>query len=156
MPHLSQFTFLDKSGEKSTHTIYNGAITAISIADFLTEFGDYRTALAGITIGTIHQESWIGDRTILSQALPASNWAQRETKLLVTYQGDNTDKLFTLEIPTPDLDSLTLAEESDQVVLADDGVMAAWVTAFEQLARSPDSDQETVTVLRARIVGRNV
>jgi hypothetical protein len=47
-------------------------------------------------------------------------------------------------------------EGSDQVVLADAGEMAAFVTAFEAIGRSPDDDEETVTVLRARIVGRNI
>lgn len=153
--HKSVFTFLDVKGEKATHALYNGAITAVSIAGFLTNFGAYKTALAAITIGAIHKESWIGDDTLLTNDRPASGWAQRELKMLVTYRGDTSEKLFQVEIPTPDLDNLTLGEK-DSVVLADGGIMAAWVTAFETIARSPDSDEETVTVVAARVVGRNI
>lgn len=112
-------------------------------------------------MGSMHKEQWIGDDTVLEQDRPTSNWAQRENKILVTYQGDTSLKLFTIEIPTANLDVLTLSEDSDAIVLVDGdgetpGPMEAFVTAFETIARSPDSDEETVTVLRARYVGRNI
>jgi len=155
MPHLSGFSINDRSGEKSRHTLYNGAITAASIAGFLTNFGAYRTALEGIILGNVTQEEWVGDRTALTEALPASNFAQRELKLLVRYVGDTSGGVHTLEIPTPDLASLTIAPGTDLVDLTDAGVMAAWVAAFETIARSPDDDTETVTVLSIQFVGRN-
>lgn len=156
MPHKSIFTLLDRSNEKSSVTVHNGAVTAVSIAGFLTQFGALRTAIEGVTMGTMHKEQWIGDDTVLSQVKPTDNWAQRENKILLTYQGDISEKLFTIEIPTADLDVLTLGEDSDAIVLADSGPMAALVTAFEAIARSPDNDEETVTVLRARYVARNI
>ena len=155
MPQLSIFTVLDVKGEKSTTALFNGEITAVSLPGFLTDFGAYRTALEGIILGVVHKEEWIGDRTVLSNTRPANNFAQRELKLLVSYIGDTSQKLFTLEIPTPDLASLTLGE-NDSVVLADAGIMAAWVTAFETIARTPDDNTETVTVQAARVVGRNI
>lgn len=155
MPQLSQFTVLDVSEEKSLHEFYNGAITAASLPGFLVDFGAYRTALDAIILGTIQQEAWIGDRTVLSNVPPVSNFAQRELKLLVRYIGDISSKIFRMEIPTPDLASITLTS-NDFVLLADVGIMAAWVTAFETLARTPDDNTETVTVLTAQVVGRNI
>ena len=156
MPHLSGFTINDRSGEKSRHTLYNGAITSVSIGGFLTDFGAYRTALEGIILGNVTQEEWIGDRTPLTEDLPTSNFAQREVKLLIRYVGDTSGGVHTLEIPTPDLGNLTIAPGTDLVTLADAGIMAAWVAAFEQIARTPDDDTETVTVLTAQVVGRNI
>lgn len=154
--HTSTFTFLDKSNEKAGMTIHNGPITAITIAGFLTQFGALKSATEAITLGTLHKEMWVGDNTVLSQALPASVWAQREIKALVSYQGNTSLKTFQVEIPTLDLDAITLEVGSDKIVLEDGGVMEAWVTAFEALAKSPDNDAEAVTVLEAHVVGRNI
>lgn len=156
MPHLSKFTINDRSGEKSNHTLYNGAITAGSLPGFLTDFGAYRTALEAIILGNVTQEEWVGDRTSLTEAIPASNFAQRELKLLIRYVGDTSGGIHTLEIPTPDLANLTIDPSTDLVDLADGGIMAAWVTAFQTIARTPDDDTETVTVQSARVVGRNI
>lgn len=155
MPALSQFTILDRGEEKSVHTLFNGAITAISLPGFLTDFGAYRTALEAIILGVVHKERWVGDDSVLSNTPPLDNFAQRELKLLISYRGDTTDKLYTLEIATPDLTNLTFSAK-DEIELADAGIMAAWVTAFETIARSPDDDNETVTVASARVVGRNI
>jgi hypothetical protein len=156
MAHTSTFTLLDASGEKSSVRVYNGAITAVSIGGFLTQFGALRDAINGITLGTVHKEMWVGDDTVLSQALPASPWAQRELKALVRYQGNTSQKVFTLEIPTIDLGTVTLVPGTDLIQLDDGAEMAAFVTAFEAIARTPDDDTETVNVLDARVVGRNL
>jgi len=158
MPHLSEFTLLDASGEKSLHKMYNGAITAVSIGGFLTEFGAYRTALDAIVMGTVQQEAWIGDRTVLSNTPPTAIAAQREFKILVTYRGDTTNKLYNLEIATPDFAVWELADpgNSDALRLDQPTAVTDWVAAFEQLARTPDDDVETVTIVSARLVGRNI
>lgn len=152
----ANFTLLDVSQEKSTVGVYTGAITAVSLPGFLTEFGALRTAIEGITLGTMHKEQWIGDDTVLSQVPPASPWAHREIKALVSYQGNTSRKVFTIEIPTLDLGAVTVLPGTDRIELEDGGVMEAFVDAFEQIARTPDSDLETVTVLSARVVGRNI
>lgn len=156
MGGIGTFTLLDFSEEKGSFSFYAGDITAVSLPGFLTEFGSLRTATENLTRGTMHQEQWVGDRTVLSQIPPTDPDAQREDKLLVTYQGDVSQKLFQLEIPTLDRSIVgLLIPGSDDVDLAQTE-MAAWVTAFEQIARSPDSDTETVTVISARYVGRNL
>lgn len=152
--HLSTFTFLDYSNEKSNVRIYNGAITPASLAGYLTEFGALRTALDGITLGTIHKEAWIGDDTLLSNSLPASPLAQRELKWLVTYRDTTSQNLYTITIPTADPTG-RLVPGTDLADLTEAG-MAAFVTAFEQTARSPEADTHNVEVMTIRLVGRNI
>lgn len=156
MGAVGVYTLLDWSNEKSNVTFYAGDITAVSLPGFLTEFGDLRDAVDDITLGTMHQEQWIGDRTLLSNALPASAVAQREFKWLVTYIGNTSGKKFQLEIPTANLTLTNVLQEGSDFADLDQTEMAAFVTAFEQIARTPDSDIETVTVQSIRIVGRNL
>lgn len=154
MPHYGTFTFLDYSGEKSTVQFYNGAITAVSLAGYLTNFGALRTAIDGITLGTIHKEKWVGDDTLLSNANPTNAFAQRELKWLVRYRGNSSQKVYTLEIPTADPTG-RLLPDSDFADL-DETATAAFVSAFETIARAPDDDNENVTVLSIQLVGRNL
>ena len=153
MPHLAQFQLLDYSNERSRTEVHVGAITAVSIGGFLTAFGALRTAIEGITLGVVSQESWVGDRTSLSNTPPTDAEAQREKKWLVRYVGDTSGKVFTLEIATAELGGGHLLPMSDFADLTETD-MAAFVTAFEDIARSPDDDTETVTVQSIQFVGR--
>lgn len=150
--HYGTFTILDYSEEKSTFRFNFGAITAVSLPGFLTNFGALRTALGNIILGTVQKEAWVGDSTVLDNTPPASSNAQVELKFLVTYEGDTTKKKFRHEIPTPDTSKVLPG--TDIVDLTDTDV-AAYVAAFETIGRSPDNDTETVTVLDMRLVGRN-
>lgn len=150
----SSFTFLDYSGEKSTFTVHNDAITSVSLPGFLTQFGALRNAADAITLGTLHKEQWVGDNTILSNVRPTSAFAQRELKWLIRYQGNTTQKVFTVELPTADPTG-RLQPNSDQANLTE-ASMAAFVTAFQDLVSSPDDPAENVTVLSIHLVGRNI
>jgi hypothetical protein len=112
-----------------------------------------------MSLGTVTDEQWVGDKTIISQVLPTDPDAQRERKALVVYQGDTNNNKYTVTIPAvrtkdsggdslllpgTDLYDLTLAPTS------------AFVTRFNSFARTPDSDTETVTILEIRLVGRNI
>ena len=150
--HYGSFTIQDYSEEKSSFRFNIGAITAISIGGFLTQFGNLRTALGNIILGTVQKEMWVGDSTVLTNVPPSDSNAQVELKFLLTYEGDTSKKTFRNEIPTPDTSKVIAG--TDQVDMSDTDV-AAYVTAFETIARSPDDDTETVTVLDMRLVGRN-
>jgi len=149
--HYGTFSILDYSEEVSTFRFNFGAITAVSIPGFLTNFGSLRTALGNIITGTIQKEAWTGDSTVLSNVPPIDTNAQVELKFLVSYEGDTSKKKFRHEVPTPDTSKIIAG--SDQVDMSDADI-AAYVTAFETIARSPDSDTETVTILDMRLVGR--
>jgi hypothetical protein len=157
--HYAVWTILDYSDESSPLKVFNGAVTATSIAGYITDLGSFRTLTQAIVLGTVSKEQWVGDNTIISQARPSDPDAQRERKGLVVYKGGTNNKLYTLTIPTirtktsggaslivpgTDLFNLTLAP------------IAAWVAGFESLARTPDLDTETVTIQEIRLVGRNI
>lgn len=157
--HYSVLTIGDYSEEKSTMKVYNGAITAVSIAGFLTDLAALETATQGLILGTHQDTMWVGDKTQNSAAWPSDPDAQRERKALVRYHGDTTNDVFTLTIPavrTKDSGGNSLLlPGTDKFNLAETEV-AAWVTAFEQIGRSPNDDTETVTVDEITLVGRNI
>lgn len=155
MSHYLSFTVKDFSREKSNFRVFNGPITALTIAGFLDEIDDLRTATDAMINGVIQKEMWVGDDTILSNADPTDETAERERKYLVTYEGDTSHKLFQVAIPTADPPAGSRVVGTDQLDLTN-ATVAAWVNAFEAIARTPDSDAETVTVLSIRIVGRNI
>jgi hypothetical protein len=150
--HYGTFSVLDYSEETSSWSFNFGAVTAVSIAGFLTAFGNLRTSLGNIITGTIKKEAWVGDSTVLSNVPPVDSNSQVELKFLLSYEGDTTKKVFHSEIPSPD--TTKLIPGTDEVDLTDVDV-ADFVTDFEAIARTPDSDTETVTVLGMHLVGRN-
>lgn len=147
-------TYIDYSEEKSTVTVLNGSITAVTIAAYLTQLGTLRTATDGITKGVRIGGTWVGDNDILAAAAPTDVFAQRELKWLVRYENAVSHKIYTLEIPTADPTD-RLQPASDKADLADTEI-AAWVSAFEAIARSPENDVDGVNVLDITLVGRNL
>jgi len=157
--HYGVYTILDYSNEKSPLKFFNGAITATSIAGYVTDLGSFRTLTQNLILGVVATEMWVGDSTQISSTPPTDPDAQRERKGLVVYQGDVSAKKFTLTIPTirtktsggvslivPGTDKFDLTKT----------LVSEWITGFESIGRSPDSDTEGVTVLEIRLVGRNI
>jgi hypothetical protein len=153
VPHYGNLTVRDYSDETSNFRVNFGAVTAVSIAGLLTEWGNLRTAVTNVILGIIGKESLVMDSTVLDNTTPASQNAQVELKWLLSYEGNTSKKKFSVEIPTPNTSKLVPG--TDMADLADTDV-AALVTAFETVARTPDSDVETVNVLDMRLVGRNI
>lgn len=149
------YTLLDRSNEKTTHAVNSVALTSANFDAQNTLQLAYEASMQAITLGNLDRQS---TATVINfpVTVPTNNFAQRELKLLIRYQGDTTSDVFKLEIGTPDLSSLVMLPESDFVKLDDTSIMAAWVTDFEALAVSPDDLTETVTVLSAQVVGRNI
>lgn len=144
--------------KETSHFGFNHIVlTGANVEAFATDYDDFTTALDAIIRGVIRTEVIKYRDDLVSGALPASQDARRELKMLVRYTGDTTGDRFTMEIATPDLSALTLESgDANFVQLADAGVMAAFVTEFESIVRSPDDPTETVTVINAQIVGRNI
>lgn len=151
--HYYGFSVLDYSNEKSGSKVNFGAVTALNIAGVLAQIGDLRTAIGNIILGVVGSDRWIGDSTTLTSTPPADAGAQVELKFQFTYEGATSHKKFRIEIPTAD-PTKTLPG-TDMVDMADTDI-AAFVTAFETLAKSPDNDTEAVNVIEGRLVGRNV
>jgi hypothetical protein len=154
--HYNTMTYVDKTNEVSSVTIYNDAITAASLPGYLTQLGALRTATDAITLGGRVRGTWVGDadETLVDPStLP--NQAQRENKLLVVYENATTNKRFQLTIPTLDLSIVTFVPGGKDAILMTTPEIAAWITAFEAIASPPDDPAAGVNVLEMRFVGRN-
>ena len=158
---------IDYSREKKSFSLATGEVTAVSLPDLLTEVGALRTAIEGITLGNVSDESLSVFNTNLTNTPPTSPLAQVESAWLVTYEdalpffddpvnaipNEGYGRLFTLTIPTAEIATAgRLQANSDLANLAETG-MAAFVAAFEETARSPYGG--TVNVVSIRHVGRN-
>lgn len=148
------FTQLDYSNERSASVIHTADVGVGNIVAFNTEFDQMRNAIAGITIGTMSEEMWVGEKNSLSKITPTNELAQRETKWKVTYQGNVSKKLFTVTLPCADIVT-RLLPKSDKADLAQTE-MAAFVTRFNSFAKSPDDPTEAVTIIEVQLVGRNL
>lgn len=146
-------TINDYSNEKSSFGVTSITANAGNLAAQQTLAATLVTTTEALTIGELVKQQM--NLVILdTPAIPTNPYAQREEKWLVSYIGDASGKIFQVEIAAPDLTD-NLSGNSDKANLASTD-WAAWVTAFEAFARSPDNGTETVTVLRADLVGRNI
>lgn len=161
---LYTLTVNDYDGEKSPMKIHTGAVTAVSLPGLLTQIGNFRAAVDGLTIGVLQKEALTAFSSILNQNLPGSEFAQRETKWVINYHdaqqffdpptnaipNEGWLKPFDFEIACADL--ALLADNQDFLPL-DVAEAAALVTAFQAMARSPYGG--TVIVDSIQQVGRN-
>lgn len=152
MTDTLQIRYRDKGGEISNVAFTSSDITAANFDAKQTAAATLANAVAGVTLaaqaGAAFRQ-WVDPD---EGNYPSSPYAQRELGLRIFYQGGDPVKKFHVTIPAPDLATLTIAEESDFVVLADGSVMAALVTALETDWLTPEGDALTVT--KAVIVGR--
>jgi len=143
--------------ERSHFGVSHLTLTSANVDAFETAWDEMTVALDAIILGVIRQEVIKFKDERVSSALPASNLARRELKLLIRYIGDTSGDKFTLEVPTPDLAALTMETgDANFVNLADAGVMAAFVTKMEAVLKSPNDPTETCTIDSAQVVGRNI
>jgi len=149
------FTLLDRNNQRSSHSVRGVALTAANFDAQVGLVGTLQTALDNLTLCAIDKKS-INTPTDYQASLPASNYAIRETKLLIRYKDNVTGTIYTVEIAGPDLANLDYAENSEFIVLADTGIMAAYVTAFEAYVKDADTGINAVTILSAQKVGRNI
>jgi len=143
----------DYSNEKSSFSVTSITANAGNLAAQQTAAAALVAAVEDLTIGEVTKQQMA--LVILdSPAIPSSPYAQRELKWLVQYQGDTSGKLFSTEIAAPDITDNVAVNTDIADLSSDDWV--AFVTAFESYVRSPDNGTETVTVIGARVVGRNI
>lgn len=149
-----RLTFQDFSTEKSNMRITTTTPTAANLDTWNSNIAALKTALAAITLGVLMSEQRSALLDLIDSDPPTNELAQRESKWLVTYKGNTSEKLFRTEIPTADIVGHLIAA-SDEADLANADI-AAFVAAFEDVVRSPDNGTEACTVLSIRVVGRNL
>ena len=143
----------DYSNEKSSFGVTSITANAGNLAAQQTAAAALVAAVEDLTIGEVTKQQM--NLVILdTPAIPTNPYAQREMKWLVQYVGDSSGKIFSVEIAAPDITD-NVVPNSDRADLTSTD-WAAFVTAFESYVRSPDNGTETVTVLRADLVGRNI
>jgi len=151
MPVAFQIT--DYSNEKSTTVLNTTVLTAGNFAAQQTLAAALAAAIEDLTIGELTKQ--INSVPVLdTPAIPTNPYAQREMKWLVSYQGDVSGKLFSSEIAAPDITDNVVPNTDVADITSTD--WAAFVTAFEAYVKSPDDPTETVTVIGAHLVGRNI
>jgi len=149
----TNFQITDYSNEKSNFSVNAVVVNAGNFAAQATLAATLAGTIEDLTIGELTKQTLI-QSVLDTPAIPTSPYAQRELKWLVRYQGDSSGKLFSVEIAAPDITD-NVAPNTDIADLASTD-WAAFVTAFEAYVRSPDDPAETVTVVDARVVGRNI
>jgi len=146
-------TVTDASQENSSFGFESAALTAGNIAGQATAAGTLEAATEALTIGNISKNQ-VAQILLDDPGVPSNPYAQRELKWLVSYQAVTSGKLYSLEIPAPDLtDNLVAGTDVADLTSTD---WAAWVTAFEAYAKPADDLTDAVTVVGARLVGRNL
>lgn len=149
----AQFQIRDASSETSTTTVNSLALSAANFDARETLRVALGTAINNLSIGVLSKQT-VTDIRDESAVIPSNPYAQREMKWLVTYQGSVSGKKFQMEIAAPNLTD-NLQPNSDEADLTSTD-WAAFITAFEAYAIAPDTTSEAVTVLSARLVGRNI
>lgn len=153
MATRTTFTIQDYSKELSSFGVTSITATAGNLAAQQTAAAALSSAIENLIIG--HLDKYVQNLVLLDTPITPSNvYAQREMKWLVSYVGDTSGKSFSIEIATPEITG-NIIPNTDMADLASTD-WAAFVTAFESYARSPDNGTETVTVTGARVVGRNL
>jgi len=153
MATQNTFQITDYSNEKSSFGVTSITANAGNLAAQQTAAALLFAAIDDLTIGELTKQAMnliIYD----TPAIPTSPYAQRELKWLVQYQGDSSGKLFSVEIAAPDItDNVVVNTDVADLASTD---WAEFVTQFEAYVRSPDNGTENVTVIGARLVGRNI
>lgn len=146
-------SYRDFSGETSPFNVFHAELNAGNFAAVGAQLQTLGTATNALSRGQPAKSTLIAQINTISGANATDPVAQRESKWLVTYRDTTTEKLYTLEIPCADLTTDNLLGNTDQANLASTE-WAAWVTAFEAVAKSEVGN--AVEVVRAQHVGRNL
>lgn len=154
MTMKANHTYRDYGSEIGSLALYVDDISAGG-ADYDTivaAIATIETAIIAVTLCTTAGTSITQQLGADSDAVPSSEYAQRELGLRVFLVDDVNGRKSHFTVPGPNLAGLTIFAGTDLVDIADAGIMAALVTAVEAGAESKDGN--AVTVLRAVIVGR--
>lgn len=148
--------YMDYSAEVESIRLYAGEITAVSLAGFLSDFGDLQTALDAVTLGVRSKQTW-GEETIVSNTRATSKNAQIETQMLVRCQGATSEAPFSFRVPTVDYTAFNYADPpaGDAVIISGAGATAATtalVAAIEAFCKMPDDETEALVVVGMEVV----
>lgn len=151
MPSRVIFTVEDYSGESSSFGVEGIDVDSANYDAQQTEAIALSTAVANVSIGTLAERKFVASIANPESGQPASQYAQRELKWLVTYVDTVTGDLQQSEIPCPDL---TLLVAGTDLMNTAAGAGAALKTAWDAFVQSKAGNAVSLTT--ARLVGRNI
>lgn len=150
----SNITITDFSQENTSFGITAAALTAGNIVAQTSAAAALATATQNLIVGSLVKQTIVQVLTDTPD-VPTNPFAQRELKWLVDYQAVTSGKKFQIEIGTPDLGNDNIIPGTDVADITSTA-WDAWITAFVAYAKSPDDITDSVIVLGARLVGRNI
>lgn len=144
----------DFSNEVSRTGLTTVQLTAGNVVASLSSLDALLATIQAITLGNFERSRVVYREQNEDPGVPSDENAQRERKWLVVYHDTTTGKKFRMEIPTAKLTG-NLVTGSD---LADLGAtdIAAFVTAFEGIAKDPDTGLNSVAVDYIKHVGKRL
>jgi len=149
----SNFQITDYSNERSGFRVVSPDLTAGNFAAQETAADALAAAVDDLTIGHLSRQT-LSNVLIDDPDIPTDPYAQRELKWLVRYRGATSGKMYSLEIPAPDVTGNLVANSDLADPTSADWV--AFISAFEAFARTPDNPSALVEFVDARLVGRNL
>lgn len=154
MATKANFTFRDYGSEIGSLSLYVTDIAAggAGYDALVAAIAAIESEIIALTLCTTAGNALTQELGADSDAVPSSEFAQRELGLRVFMVDDVNGRKSHFTVPGPDLAALTIFAGTDLVDLEDASVMADLVTSVEAGAISADGN--TVTVIRAAIVGR--
>lgn len=153
MPTQNTFQITDYSDEKSTFAVLSVTGNAGNLTAQEGLAAALHDAVEDLTIGALTKQSY-SILLVDTPAIPTNPYAQREMKWLVKYVGNTSGKAFSIEIAAPDItDNVVINSDVADLGSTD---WLAFKSAFEGYVKSPDNGTEAVTVVSARLVGRNI
>lgn len=168
--HPAHITFWDKSKEKSRFEVFGAPVTATYVDPDVVNFTAQSVAWAALydaavalVLGLPYAQQWVNE--VIINANPAQSainqLAVRETKLMIQYIDNTTQKPLTTTLPTVNLALLTYLPQAKDFVAITNAQGAgtevvAFVTAFEGYARNPAAASNAITVVGLKVVGRNI
>lgn len=150
MPTRVTFSGLDKSGEGTNFSTHFPTLSAANFDAQETARLAVQTAIQGVSLIDFEGLSYTGIDAPRETDLPASPYAQREAKWLVT-MADGSGNLYQFEIGGPDL---TLLGSDGATMDVSAGAGLALVGALE--ANVVTKTGASLTFVSAVHVGRNI
>lgn len=149
------FTIRDYAQQASTVSFYLPDVDAASFDDIIGTGGNVELLAATVAVmsaGKVESYQVSLPKVMLSAAAP-NVWSAREVKALFTYQDDTTEELGSFEVAAPDI-TIGPPAGSEIFDLDSNVPLAASKAVIE--ANAVTRDGNTLTLLRARKVGRNI
>lgn len=154
--YMRDFAAATGKGQPCNFGVYGKVVTAANldarVALFETAPSGLVPTVQALTLGliTAWQYAWLHVSDLGNGA--TSPLAQRENKLLISYQDVTTQKSYRAELPTIDLSKLTFTYKNfvDKAVGTE---VIAFVAAFEAFAVAPITGND-VEITQLEFVGR--